>query len=318
MSKFNPYEHLKVSLNDDGTLHRYNKMAHIPPNLNPGKAEAVASKDITIDMEKNIWVRVYCPTNLPSNDDGCVAKLPIIVFFHGGGWIDHGVADIFCHESCVQFARDMPAIIISLEYRLSPEHKLPAQYEDAMDTVLWIRQQMLDPNGEQWLKEYGDFSRCYLGGRGNGGNMAYNACIRAADVDISPLKISGIILNQPMFSGNHRTKSELKYACDELYPLPVWDLMWELALPKGTDRDHRYCNPIKDPALKSKIAKIGRCLVIGYSMDPMVDRQQEFVAMLLGGGAKVHAHFDVGFHGVDLIDSKRSSYNLQLIKDFVY
>lgn len=316
MSKFNPYEHLKISLNNDGTLNRLTKMPKISANPNPGQGEVVASKDVTINNETKTWIRIYCPTKLAAND-GNVARLPIMIYYHSGGWIDHSVADLFYHERCLQFARDLPAIVISLEYRLAPEHRLPAQYEDAMDTILWIQQQALDPKGEQWLKDYGDFSRCYLGGRGNGANIAYNACLKAIQVDLNPLTISGIILNQPMLSGNQRTKSELKYACDELYPLPVWDLMWELALPKGTDRDHRYCNPMKDPMLQSKICKLGRCLVIGYSMDPMVDRQQDFVSMLMGCGAKVEAHFDVGFHGVDLVDSKRGSYNLQLIKDFV-
>uniref|UniRef100_A0A803KYZ7 Alpha/beta hydrolase fold-3 domain-containing protein n=1 Tax=Chenopodium quinoa TaxID=63459 RepID=A0A803KYZ7_CHEQI len=175
----------------------------------------------------------------------------------------------------------------------------------------------MDPNGEKWLKEFGDFSRFYVAGRGNGANIAYNTRVMAMDVDLSPLSISGIVLNQPMFSGNRRTKSELKYACDELCPLPVWDLFWELALPKGANKDHKYCNPMKDPTIINKISKLGRCLVIGFSMDPMIDRQQEFVTMLINGGAKVEAHFDVGFHGIDLIDTKRASYIVYLLKNFV-
>ncbi|KAL2892349.1 putative carboxylesterase 9 [Bienertia sinuspersici] len=292
-------------------------MPKIQSNPNPEHGEIVASKDITINDEKKTWVRIYCPTKLPSND-GCVARLPMMIYFHSGGWIDHSVEDLFYHERCTQFSRDLPAIIISLEYRLAPEYRLPTQYEDAIDVILWVRQQMVDPKGEQWLKDYGDFSRCYLGGRGNGANMAYNASLRALDVDIKPLTISGLILNQPMFGGNQRTKSELKYACDELYPLPVWDLMWELALPKGADRDHKFCNPMKDyETQQNKLSKLTKCLLFGYSMDPMVDRQQEFVAMMVGCGAKIEAHFDVGFHGVDLVDSKRGSYNLQLVKEFV-
>ncbi|CAO2834974.1 unnamed protein product [Amaranthus hypochondriacus] len=316
MSKFNPYEHLKIEVNQDGTLRRHNKMPQMPSNPNPGQGESVASKDITINNEKHTWVRLYCPSKLESND-GCVARLPLMIYFHSGGWIDHSVADLFNHENCVQYSRNLPCIIISFEYRLAPEYRLPTQYEDALEVILWVRDQMNDPKGEPWIKEYGDFSRCYLSGRGNGANMAYNVCLKALDISLYPLKISGIILNQPMFSGNKRTMSELKYACDELYPLPVWDLMWELALPKGCDKDHRYCNPMNDIALQSKVKRLGRCLVIGYSMDPMIDRQQEFVSMLVKCGAIVEAHFDVGFHGVDLVDAKRGSYNLQLVKDFV-
>ncbi|KAK9742867.1 hypothetical protein RND81_03G201800 [Saponaria officinalis] len=318
MAKFNPYEHLKISLKSDGTLQRSNFMARVPANPKPSQGELVASKDITINTQKNLWVRIYCPTKLPANDR-CVARLPIILHFHAGGWIDHSVADVMYHEKCNQLSKDIPAIVVSPEYRLAPEHRLPAQYEDAMDTILWVNKQVSSQEGEEWLREYADYSRFYLMGRANGANIAYNASIMAVDVDLKPLRISGMILNQPMFSGKHRTKSELKYACDELMPLPVWDLMWELALPKGTDRDHRFSNPVKDNVAKeSKIKKIGKCLVIGYGMDPMVDRQQEFVTMLVSHGARVDAHFDdIGFHGIDIVDSKRRSYNFQLIKDFV-
>ncbi|XP_074321524.1 putative carboxylesterase 9 [Silene latifolia] len=317
MAKFDPYHHLKLILKPDGTLQR-SVIAQVSANPNPTQGELVASKDVTIDTQKNIWVRIYCPTKLPANDR-CVARLPLVMYFHSGGFIDHSVSDIVYHERCNLLSKNIPAIVVSLEYRLAPEHRLPAQYEDAMDAILWVQKQASSQSGEQWLREYADFSRCYLMGRANGANIAYNASLRAVDIDLKPLRICGAILNQPMFSGKHRTKSELKYACDELMPLPVWDLMWELALPKGADRDHRFCNPMKDNfAKQSKIGKIGKCLVIGYGMDAMVDRQQEFVTMLVSCGARVEAHFDdIGFHNIDIVDSKRGAYNLHLVREFV-
>lgn len=189
-----------------------------------------------------------------------------------------------------------------------------------MDAIFWTRNQCIDPNGEQWLRDYGDFSRCYLIGRQNGANIAFNAGLRVVDLEkqISPLNISGLVLNQPMFSGKNRTKSEIKFATDEILPLPVLDLMWELALPKGTDRDHRYCNPMNDVVQQKKMKGLGKCLVIGYGDDPMIDRQQDFVTMLVGSGARVEAHFDdLGFHGIDLVDPKRAAITLQLVKEFI-
>ncbi|KAL6980317.1 hypothetical protein U1Q18_021958, partial [Sarracenia purpurea var. burkii] len=107
-----------------------------------------------------------------------------------------------------------------------------------------------------------------------------------------------------MISEKRRTKSELKYATDQALPLPAINLYWELALPPGTNRDHRYSNPMVDGPHREKIKSLGRCLVIGFGGDPMVDKQQELVKMLALNGVPVEARFDdIGFHMIDLIDS---------------
>ena len=93
----------------------------------------------------------------------------------------------------------------------------------------------------------------------------------------TPTPILGHIMNHPMFSGKQRTKSELKYVTDQYLPLPAIDFYWDLALPPGTDRDHRYSNPTVDGPHRDKTKSLGRCLVIDFGDDPMVDRQQNFV-----------------------------------------
>jgi hypothetical protein len=67
-----------------------------------------------------------------------------------------------------------------------------------------------DSNGEKWLKDYGDPSRCYLYGCGCGGNIVFNTAMQIEDMDLEPLKIGGLVMNQPMFSGEKRTASELR------------------------------------------------------------------------------------------------------------
>lgn len=135
------------------------------------------------------------------------------------------------------------------------------------------------------------------------------------DVKLHPLKIAGIILNQPFFGSKQRTKSELELAGDENFPLPVQDLLWELALPVGSDRDHRFSNPLVE---KEKVKRIGRCLVIGFGGDPLIDRQQSLVKMLAEEGVAVEARFeDAWFHGVDTVDSRKATTILNFIKTFV-
>ncbi|KAL0379612.1 UNVERIFIED_CONTAM: putative carboxylesterase 9 [Sesamum angustifolium] len=319
MSKFDPYEHLNVSLNHDGSLTRYVKL---PTSAATGEspqhsAHSVLSKDVTLNPDKKTWMRLYRPAKLPSNDNS-VARLPIILFFHPGSWISMSVAETI-HESTNRVSSEVPAIVVAVEFRLAPESRLPAQYEDAIDAVLWVRNQAADRiHGDQWIREYGDFSRCYLYGSCSGANIAFNAALRLQELQIQPLKVAGIILNQPFFGAKQRTKSELKLATDQYFPLPVQDLLWELALPVGTDRDHRYSNPFVDKPIKEKLKNLGRCLVVGFGGDPLIDRQQDFVKMLVHQGVPVEARFDdVGFHGIDLIDSRRATAILTFLKDFV-
>ncbi|XP_047975885.1 probable carboxylesterase 9 [Salvia hispanica] len=311
MSKFDPYDHLNVSLNEDGTLTRYMKLPTTAPNSD--SSQAVLSKDVTLNTDKKTWMRLYRPSNLPST-----TRLPVILYFHPGGWIQMSVAESLMHEFSNRTAAEVPSVLVAVNFRLAPEHRLPAQYDDAMDAVTWVQNQSTHPNGDPWIRDNADLNRCYLYGASCGANIVYNTALRLPEMKPQPLKIAGTILNQPFMGGKKRTKSELKLATDPYFPLPVIDLLWELALPVGTDRDHRFCNPLVDAAMKEKVKSLGKCLVIGFGGDPLVDRQQELVQMLVERGVQVEARFDdVGFHNIDLIDNRRAMAILTFIKEFV-
>lgn len=313
MSKFDPYDHLKVSLNSDGSLTRHTTTGESPQI----SGHAVLSKDVTLNAHKKTWMRIYLPAKLPSNDN-TVARLPIIFYFHGGGWIRTSIADSTVHECSNLTAAEVPSILIAVEFRLAPENRLPAQYEDATDAVRWVRNQA-DVDGDPWIRDYGDLSRCYLYGTDCGANIALHVAVHGPETDhLRPLKIAGIVMNQPLFGGKGRTKSELEMARDEYFPLPVQDLLWELALPVGADRDHRFSNPFLDGEMREKVKKIGRCLVIGCSGDPLIERQQDLVKMLAQEGVPVETHFDEGgFHEIDMVDSRKATTILNVIKAFV-
>ncbi|KAL6565817.1 hypothetical protein OROHE_004872 [Orobanche hederae] len=317
MSKYDPYDHLNISLNSDGSLTRYIKL---PTSAAVSEADAeitsqaVVSKDVTLNAAKKTWMRIYRPAKLAAG-----ARLPIILFFHAGGWIQFSVANTLIHENSNRIAAEVQAVLVAVDFRLAPEHRLPAQYEDAMDAVVWVGNQASDrANGDPWIRDHGDVDRCYLYGVSCGANIVFNAALRMPEMKPQPLRIAGTIMNQPFFGGKKRTKSELKLATDLYFPLPVHDLLWELALPVGTDRDHRFCNPFVDGPMKEKVKNLGRCLVIGFGGDPLIDRQQEFVQVLVEQGVQVEARFDdVGFHGIDMIDARRAGAIISFIKEFV-
>jgi len=177
MSTFDPYTHLNISKNPDGSITRFFQPPTVEANPEPSPGTTVVSKDVTIDPQKKTWVRIIRPTKLPSNDN-TVARLPIVMYFHNGGFVFLSPDYTDNHQKCSQIADDIPSIVVSASYRHAPEHRFPTQYQDAYDAVLWVKDQLNDPNGEKWLKDYGDPSRCYLYGSDCGGNIAFNVSMQ--------------------------------------------------------------------------------------------------------------------------------------------
>ncbi|TXG46191.1 hypothetical protein EZV62_028312 [Acer yangbiense] len=245
-----PYQFLRIIPNPDGSItHNEIFCPRTPatPNHPPHDDYIlpVLSKDVFINQSNDSWVRLFltggrvrAPLDSSSSD-----KLPLIVYFHGEGFILNTPDMMFFHKFCSDMVVKLQAVVVSVKHRLAPEHRLPAAYDDAMEALHWIK-----TTHEVWLQKYVDFSKCFLIGNSSGGNVADHAALHAAAEadDLQPLQIKGLILHQPFFGRVKRTCSELSLFTNKIFPVCVSDLMWDLSLPIRADRDHEYCNPTVD------------------------------------------------------------------------
>ncbi|XVE90884.1 hypothetical protein DITRI_Ditri20bG0112000 [Diplodiscus trichospermus] len=133
---FDPYKHLHITLNPDGSFYNYERTSANSDFSDD--SVRVLSKDISINQSKNTWARIFLPKQALNNPTSA-QKLPVFVYFHGGGFILYSPDEAMCHKFCSNMASELSIIIVLASYRLAPEHRLPAAYEDAMEALFWIK-----------------------------------------------------------------------------------------------------------------------------------------------------------------------------------
>jgi acetyl esterase len=246
---------------------------------NPEPPELKSANPLAIPSPAGaIPARIYTPTKL--RQSGGLA--PCLVFFHGGGWV---IGDLDSHDVvCRKLAHEGELIVISVDYRLAPEHKFPAAVDDAIVATKWIADN---------AKQLGiDAGRLMVGGDSAGGNLA--AVVALAARDGNGPKIAGQVLIYPAtdFSMKHPSHSEPETSILLTHTVIKWF------------RDH-YLNGLADgqdwrasPALAKTLAGLPPAYVLTAGADPLRDEGNEYAARLKDAGVAVtYRTFPGQFHG---------------------
>ncbi|KAJ0025229.1 hypothetical protein Pint_07151 [Pistacia integerrima] len=177
------------------------------PSKTPRKG--VSTSDTIINSSTNLWFRLYTPHSTNNEEK---RNLPIIIYFHGGGFAFFSASSIVYDIWCRRLSNELQAVIVSVNYRLAPEHKFPSQYEDGFEAL------------------------------NAGGNLAHHVSVKAGELTFSKLKIIGLIAIQPFFGGEERTEADFLHSKAPIMTLHFTDWYWKMFLPDGSDRDHPAAN----------------------------------------------------------------------------
>jgi acetyl esterase len=210
-------------------------------------------------------VRVYTPLG-----GGPFATL---VYFHGGGWV---IGSIETHDGlCRALADAAGAIIVSVDYRLAPEHPFPAATEDAYAATCWV--------ADNYARLGARDGRVAVGGDSAGGNLATVVCLLARDRG-GP-DIAWQLLLYPITDYKLDTASYRDYADGHLLTRDAMAWFWRHYLSGGADREHPYVSPLRAPSL----AKLPPALVITAECDPLRDEGEAYARRLAESGVPVTA-----------------------------
>lgn len=207
-------------------------------------------------------VRIYWPS--------AEANLPILVWYHGGGWVI-GTLDL-ADSTARRLSSLAQCIVISVDYRLAPEHPYPAAVDDSYAAVVWAYQ-----NAKRFG---GDSSRIAVGGDSAGGTLATVVAQMVRDRAGFPLAFQ--LLVYPVTDAAIDTPSYRENTTFGLTPDSMaW--FWNHYLPEGTDRTLPTISPLRSKDLSG----LPPAYVVTAECDPLRDEGNAYAAALRAAGVEV-------------------------------
>ena len=203
----------------------------------------------------DIPVRIYRPQ--------ADAPLPVVVYFHGGGFV---IGDIATHDTiCQRLAGGVPAVVVSVDYRLAPEHRFPAAVVDCDAATAWVSAHTSEIGG--------DPSRLAVAGDSAGGNLSAVVARRARDAGGPPIAYQLLVYPATDLTCTlpSHTENGTGYLLDS--DAISWFMDNYLA---GADPRH----PDASPLLVDDLSGLPPAFVLTAEFDPLRDEGEAYACLL--------------------------------------
>ncbi len=234
----------------------------------------IETEDRAIETDAGqLPARVYRPA-------GVQGPLPVLVWLHGGGWV---LGSIETHDNlCRYLAQEGPLLVISIDYRLAPEAKAPAQQQDAMAGLRWVAAHAAALGG--------DPARLIVGGDSAGGNLAALAALEAR---AEGPKLAGQLLVYPVT--DYPDDNRASYAENDSFGLSrnAMEWFWTHWLGEGVAPDAASA-----PLRAADLSGLPPAYVVTASHDVLRDEGADYAGRLKAAGAlAAHDHVEGVIHG---------------------
>jgi acetyl esterase/lipase len=249
-----------------------------PPEMLPQLR--VEERTIGYGELADIPARIYWPP-VEQHDN-----LPVLVYYHGGGW---AIGDLDTHDHVARaHAVGAEAIVVSVDYRLAPEHPFPAGVEDAWAALRWV--------GEHAAELGGDPTRIAVAGDSAGGNLSAVMALRARDAGGPPLVFQ--LLWYPVAVGDITAPSFIENADAYILNRDVTNAFLTWYLP-GVDLDDPGSLPTDvAPANADSLSGLPPAFIGTAEHDPLRDDGGKYAELLTAAGVAVqHSNEPTMVHG---------------------
>lgn len=330
-----------LQLHSDGSIYRAHESEidfgdydhHDNHNNNTGCY--VEWEDCMFDEKHKLYLRVYKP-NSHIMSIKRERRMPIVYYIHGGGFCLGSRTWPNCHNCCQRLSSQLQALVIAPDYRLAPEHRLPAAIEDGINAVKWLQVQakskeqiVPEKNSEEntyckLLDDDGvDFDQVFIMGDSSGGNVAHHLAVYfgSGSPDLKPVQVQGYVLLAPFFGGFLRTKSEAEGPPEPILNLDTLDRFWRLSLPAGETRDHPFANPFGPISPNLERVPLDPMLIIVGGKEILKDRVEDYEKRLKELGKDItYVELEGQHHGFLTHNpySDVSNQVFQLLKQFIF
>lgn len=228
--------------------------------------------------DTEVPIRIYTPSEVQENS----AASPALVFFHGGGWV-MGTLDAY-DGVCQDLAGTAGCKVVSVDYRMAPEHPYPVPFEDSYSATEWVS------NHADELEV--DRNRIAVGGDSAGGNLATAVAIKARQSD--SLKLVYQMLVYPVTNYQFDTESYQKYGINYFLTKRAMEWFWEQYLPHESAGREVYASPLRCKDLSG----LPDAAVITAGFDPLYSEAVHYVELMQRAGVNVeHINYEDMIHG---------------------